>query len=65
MRRLVALLVMIALTGLPAATAAAGPFKPPPLKKMVKPPLIKPKGPDGKRLSNCCYVKEPKLKCKK
>jgi hypothetical protein len=52
--------------GVPVGQATAGCLlKPPSLKKMVKKPLIKPKGPDGKPLNQCCYVDEPKLKCKK
>jgi len=63
MRRLVVSLVLGAFLGLPAASATAGLCKPPPLKKMIKEPCIKPKGPDGKRLDKCCYVKPPK-ECK-
>ncbi len=51
MRRLLTWLLLAAFLALPATQATATllhPFQPPKLKKMVKPPLIKPKPPGEK-----------------
>ncbi len=51
MRRLLACLLLATFVALPATQATATllrPFQPPKLKKMVKPPLIKPKAPGEK-----------------